>query len=319
MSCVSADPDHIFRWLDGGSCPVGDVGGKGASLSRLRALGAPVPLAAAIPAQVYRDFATSNRIPPTLDAADAFDLASIRARIIDAPLPAGFDAALTHAGHAYASHQAPAHVTVAVRSSAIAEDSAHHAFAGLHDTILNVEPGTGLEAAVRQCWASLWSDRAIAYRREHGLHNLPMDIAVVIQEMIHCDVSFVAFAVDPITGDDDAVLITATWGLGEAVVAGMVVPDLIRVGPCGEIREFRIGAKHQMVIPVDGGVRCVPVPRALQAHPAIDPVMAGEIAATVRALSAGLGFPADVEGGLLGSDLHIFQARPITTLPSSSS
>jgi pyruvate,water dikinase len=202
-----------------------------------------------------------------------------------------------------------------VRSSALAEDSARHAFAGLHDTILNVAPGTGLETAVRQCWASLWSDRAVAYRREHGLHNLPMDIAVVIQEMIHCDVSFVAFAIDPITGDDDCVLITATWGLGEAVVAGMVVPDLIRVDRRGEIREFRIGAKHRMVIPVDGGVRCVPVPRALQALPAIAPETARTIAVTVRTLSAGLGFPVDVEGGLLGSDLRLFQARPITTLP----
>ena len=306
--------EQVICWLDGGPYPVSEVGGKGASLNRLRALGAPVPLAAAIPTTVYQAFARRNGIPLTLDGQGGADPAFIRETMLTAPLPDGFAGALMQAGQTFATHG-----RVAVRSSATAEDSVDHAFAGLHDTVLNVDPGCNLEQAVRQCWASLWSDRAISYRREQGLRAVPMDMAVVVQAMVSCDVSFVGFAVDPITEDSETVLITATWGLGEAVVAGLVVPDEIRVDRSGQIADYRIGGKHQMVIPSADGVRSVPVPRVLQSQPVLSPDSAREIAAAIRALSAGLGYAADVEGGISNGALHFFQARPITTLSHSSS
>lgn len=315
MQRASIGFDEFVCWLDGRSYLVDHVGGKGASLNRMRSLGVSVPLAAAIPTPVYRAFAQRHGLPPNLDALAACDPSTIRETILSATLPEGLAEALMHVGPTFSAHG-----KVAVRSSSTAEDSADHAFAGLHDTILNVELATGWELAVRQCWESLWSDRAVSYRREHEMQAAPMEMAVVIQEMVFCDVSFVGFATDPITGDGDTVVITATWGLGEAVVAGLVVPDEIRVSRSGQILEHRIGAKHLMVIPSGGGVQCVPVPRVLRSQPVIPPETAREIAAVILSLSTGLGFPADVEGGICDGVMQIFQARPITSwLPSSSS
>jgi pyruvate,water dikinase len=151
------------------------------------------------------------------------------------------------------------------------------------------------------------------------LGHLPMDIAVVVQQLVRCDVSFVAFALDPISGSDDCVLINSTWGLGEAVVAGLVVPDQIRVDRAGLVRDYQVGSKSVMVIAGTEGVRTVPVPRILQAQSTLEPDAAAHVAETVRALSVALGYPADVEGGFVGEELYLFQARPITTgLPSST-
>lgn len=318
MTFEPIEPESIIRWLDGMSEPVGELGGKGAGLTRLRALGAPVPLAAALPARVYRAFARCHDIPLVLGEPGSVDPAAIREAVLLAPWPDALGVALTRVGQAFHTQPGRPRRGVAVRSSATAEDSTDHAFAGLHDSILNVDPVIGLQRAVRQCWASLWSDRAMSYRYERGLQGAPVDMAVVIQEMVLSDVSFVGFAADPISGDNDTVLITATWGLCEAVVAGLVVPDEIRVDRSGQV-DYRIGTKLQMVISADDGVRCVPVPRLLQTQPVLTMEAAREIADAIRALSNGLGFLADVEGGIANGSIQFFQARPITTLPGSSS
>ncbi len=307
---VASEPS--ICWLDGQSASLDAVGGKGASLSRLRAFGAPVPLAAAISTQVYREIAASLDVPAGLAGVAQTDLAVIRERIMAAALPESFVESLDCIVEEFREKTGSVSPTLAVRSSAPAEDSEKHAFAGLHDTILDVRPGAELEQAIRQCWASLWSDRAVAYRHEHNLQHLPMDIAVVIQDLVRCDVSFVAFALDPVTGSDECVVINSTWGLGEAVVAGLVVPDQIRVDRCGGVRDFLIGSKSVMVIPGSHGVRVVPVPRVLQQQPSMSAELAAHLADIVRSLSIGLGFPADVEGGLVGDKLYLFQARPIT-------
>jgi pyruvate,water dikinase len=318
MKIGTPGPQSVIRWLDGSPGTVSELGGKGASLNRLRALGAPVPRACAISTMVYRQFAGTYDIPLFLGAPGSVDPEEIRAVLLHAPLSTELSAALVQAGQDFAKRDGDARGGVAVRSSAPAEDSSSHAFAGLHDSILNVDPACGLETSIRQCWASLWSDRGIAYRYELGLADSPMEMAVVIQEMVFSDVSFVAFAADPLTGDRETVLITATWGLCEAVVSGMVIPDEIRVDRTGRVIDYRIGEKHQMVIATGDGVRCVPVPRFLQSQPVISPEIAQDIASTIRALSAGLGFLADVEGGIEQGALQVFQARPITTLPPSS-
>ncbi len=319
MQHVFLDPDPPVCWLDGCILDVESIGGKGASLGRLRALGAPVPLAAAIPAHVYREVAAGIGVPAGLHGVSSTELASIRARILGTSLPTNLLDALCLAGDVFREQAGNTGVSLAVRSSAPVEDSARHAFAGLHDTILDVQPGESLEQAIRECWASLWSDRAIAYRHEHNLGHLPMDIAVVVQQLVRCDVSFVAFALDPISGSDECVLITSTWGLGEAVVAGLVVPDQVKVDRSGIVRDYQVGSKSVMVISGPDGARTVPVPRILQAQPTLAPDAAAHIAEMVRSLSAALGYPADVEGGLVGDQMYLFQARPITTaVPSSS-
>lgn len=316
MVRFSTGPHRLLVGLDQGRYGRVLIGGKGASLSHLFALGAPVPKAFALTTAGYTTFASSLGLPTHPSAATSADLASIRRELLEAPLPAILADAMAAAYEAFRAHAGP-NVALAVRSSATAEDSSDLSFAGLHDSVLDVRSLSALEAAVRTCWASLWSDRAVAYRRASGLTNETAEIAVVIQQLIRSDVSFVVFTADPVTGNDQHVVISASWGLGEAVVSGIVTPDHIVVGPRGEVIEQTIGRKQVMVIPgasPDEGARQVAVPRMLQTVPVMTSGQASEIAAMARHLSRQLGYQADLEGGIAGGSIHLFQARPVTTL-----
>jgi pyruvate,water dikinase len=134
--------------------------------------------------------------------------------------------------------------------------------------------------------------------------------------MVRSDVSFVAFAADPIFGRSDYVLINAAWGLGEALVSGMVTPDQVIVDSNGAIHEYMIGEKAEMVlVRADSpGTQSVPVPRVLRTVPALGREQVHAIATMTRRLSDALGYPADIEGAFVGSQLMLFQARPSTTI-----
>ena len=300
-------------WLDQTLLARDLVGGKGASLSELAALGAPVPLAFAITAPACAAFLASlgvvdlSRVTPAM-------LPALREQIMTAPFPAELAAALAE-GYAALRECVGDDVALAVRSSATAEDGTEHSFAGQHDTILGVGALPELEAAVRQCWASLWSERAVAYRQANLPDAAPC-MAVVVQQMIHSDVSFIAFTEDPVGERRDHVVISASWGLGEALVSGLVTPDHVVVAPDGQVAEYIIGDKHLMIIPdaSGSGTREVPAPRLMRTMPALTPEQAAEIAALVRSLAARLGYAADLEGAIAGGKIVLFQARPITTL-----
>jgi pyruvate,water dikinase len=174
-----------------------------------------------------------------------------------------------------------------------------------------------LEAAVKRCWASLWSERAVSYRRAGGLAIDRSAIAVVVQQLVRSDVSFVIFTADPVSGDASRVVISASWGLGEAIVSGLVTPDHIVVGPDGDVLEYAIGEKHLMIVPApDGGQGTVElrVPSGLRRMPVLSHEQASQIAESARTLSGQLGFAADLEGGICEGVTYFFQARPITTL-----
>jgi rifampicin phosphotransferase len=313
MAALPIQDDHLV-WLDAACHGRELVGGKGASLSNLISLGAPVPPAIGLTTRAYSALATALGLPTHSNGWTTGDLAVVRHRITESPLTAAVADLLARA-YAVLDERLGAGHQVAVRSSAVDEDSAAQSFAGLHDTVLGVRGESAFEAAVRRCWASLWTDRAMAYRAGGSVDEIA--IAVVAQQLVRCDVSFVAFTADPVTGRDDRLVIDATFGLGEAIVSGMVNPDHIAVGPDGAIVDYRVGDKRQMVIADDAGVRAVPVPRVLNAVPALTTGRVGEIAATCRSLSARLGYPADIEGGFADDRLYIFQARPITSLASN--
>jgi phosphoenolpyruvate synthase/pyruvate phosphate dikinase len=309
MGAISLRDDRIV-WLDGGVVSCELVGGKGASLSRLLALGAPVPPAIGFTTHAYRDLAGHLDLGRRIADIEHGLHDSLRNLILHTPLPSYMEA-LVRRGWSEIRNRIGPESRLAVRSSAIDEDSAAHSFAGLHDTILGVTSEDEFVAAVRQCWASLWSDRAVAYRHTDGLNGDPA-IAVIAQQMVNCDVSFVAFSADPITGREDQVVINAAWGLGESIVSGTVTPDVV-VGAAGQILAYTIGDKERMTIADQSGSREVPVPRLMRQLPAISEETAARIARTVRNLADQFGHPTDIEGGLVGDCLHVFQARPITT------
>lgn len=313
---VVHDVNPLLVWLNDGIVERELVGGKGASLSRLTELGARVPPAFALTTHAYDHFAAWQNLPQRASEVTDDDLPALRARIETANLP---ELVRQMVAAEFASFQTRAggECALAVRSSATAEDSAEFSFAGLHDTILDVRDFENLERAIVRCWASLWSDRAVAYRRASGIEADAAAIAVVVQQLIRSDVSFVVFTADPVSNRDEHLVIAATWGLGEAVVAGLVVPDHIVIGLDGEVVEHIVGDKHLMVIPganPGDGVREAPVPRLLRTAPVMTTAQSMAIGAASRKLSERLGFHADIEGAFCNGELYFLQARPITTL-----
>jgi pyruvate,water dikinase len=280
-------------------------------LARLTAYGAPTPPAVCITTSAYREVMREGR----LVGLNLDDSATYRRRVEALPLSQRAIATIW-AAYAAIMDRVGRDVPLAVRSSAPSEDSAAYSFAGLHDTILDVRDLVTLESAVKKCWASIWTERAITYRQSAALQEEP-SIAVVVQQMVQTDVSLVAFSADPISGNRDRVLINATYGLGEALVSGIVTPDQIVVDRAGIVRDYQIGEKARMVIPGDTGTRIVDVPRSLRSIPVLTDEQAAAVANTARELEQRLGYPVDLEAGFAGGEFFLFQARPITTLDAT--
>src|SRR5690348_8169542 len=204
---------------------VSDLGGKGESLTRLAAAGFPVPDGFCVTTAGYEAYLERHDLAAALSEADPEVIAHLFA---EHPVPDDLADAIRTA---YAELGAPA---VAVRSSATAEDSAAASFAGQLETVLNVTGDDQLLDAVRRCWASLWTERAIAYRRQHAGGSDRPGVAgggegVVVQRLVPADAAGILFTADPMTGATETVEIAAAWGLGDAVVAGDVTPDTFRI------------------------------------------------------------------------------------------
>jgi pyruvate,water dikinase len=203
-------------------------------------------------------------------------------------------------------------VPVAVRSSATAEDLPEMSFAGQQDTYLNIR-GDALLDAVKRCWASLWNPRAIAYRDRNGVPHDDVALAVVVQELVDADAAGILFTADPVTGARDETVINASWGLGEAVVGGLVTPDTITVSD-GKVTASRTGDKAVMTVRTAGGTEERPVPEELRGTPVLDDAQALELAALGARVQELYGTPMDVEWTRHAGTFAIVQARPITGL-----
>jgi pyruvate,water dikinase len=208
-----------------------------------------------------------------------------------------------------------AHLAVAVRSSAVEEDSHLASFAGAYETYLNVVGLEALAAAVIGCCASAVSPRAVEYRRSRGLAIEAVRIAVLVQQFIPADLSAVVFSADPVSGRDDVVVIEANWGLGESIVAGRATPDtyVVRKREPAVVSRAIADKRVITIAAAPGtGTRDVTVPRVLRGRPALDEARAIEMAVLARNLEARLGWPVDVECSYRGGDLHLLQCRPLT-------
>jgi pyruvate,water dikinase len=204
---------------------------------------------------------------------------------------------------------------VAVRSSALDEDSGGASFAGQHDTYLNIRGEAAVVDAVERCCASALSPTAIAYREQHGFATDDAAIAVLVQQLVHSDVSAVVFSANPITQDHDEIMINASWGLGESVVSGTVTPDTYVIRKSDHrLISRQISSKDVMTVMVEGGVEEVPVPAELQQQPSLNASQAIEMARLVTKMENAMGWPADVECAYAYEELYLLQCRPITTM-----
>jgi pyruvate,water dikinase len=299
------------------------AGGKAANLGELTRAGLPVPPGFCVTTAAYWLVAEGAGLDPTLDALaetppdDTSRLAELAATARDALLEARVPKDLAWAiAQAYRELGNGAPVPVAVRSSATAEDLPRASFAGQQDTYLNVVGEEAVLEAVRRCWASLWTDRAVSYRANNGIDPSGVRLAVAVQRMVEAEVAGVLFTANPLTGRRRQAVIDASPGLGEAVVSGAVNPDHYVVNTAtGEIVERRPGDKRVAIRPaVGGGTRRVELTGQEGEASLEDPQIRAlaDLGARVEAL---YGEPQDTEWAIDGGGkIWLLQARPITTL-----
>jgi pyruvate,water dikinase len=205
----------------------------------------------------------------------------------------------------------------AVRSSALAEDSAGASFAGLYESYLNVRGVGSVLEAVRRCYVSLWSERALRYRAGRGGDALDEAMAVVVMGLVPSETSGIAFTAHPVTGARDVVVINAAFGLGEPIVSGAVTPDSFVVGK-GDfaILERDISEKELAVYAHPDGAGTIerPLDSAKARAASLTDEQACEVARVATRVEAHCGSPQDVEWGMAGGQLYLLQTRPITTL-----
>lgn len=300
------------------------VGGKGASLSKLAGAGLPVPGGFIVTTAAYRKFAAVNglqeQITRALESRDLSDpqaveaaAKEIQAAFLDAPLGAELEEEICAA---YASFPS-ADKAVAVRSSATAEDLPEASFAGQQDTYLNIRGAEAVLDAVRRCFASLWTARAIAYRARQGIDPAQVALAVVVQELVDAEAAGILFTADPLSGDRARMLVNSAWGLGEAVVGGLVTPDTYTLDKTGgRVIKSQLAEKQLMTVRVDGGTVEVPVPAEKRSAPSLDDQALSELTRMGVQIEELFGTPMDIEWALAEGKVHLLQARPITTLPA---
>ncbi|MCC5793379.1 MAG: phosphoenolpyruvate synthase [Chromatiales bacterium] len=319
---------------------VGRVGGKNASLgemlSQLGRLGVRVPGGFATTAAAYREFlehedlaARIDRELSGLDVEDVSALATCGARIREwimaTPLPPAFRQAVEQAWAAMAAEH-DGELSVAVRSSATAEDLPEASFAGQQETFLNVSSLPDLLDKLHRVFASLYTDRAISYRVHHGFDHKDVALSVGVQHMVRSDLgaSGVMFTLDTESGFRGVVFITAAWGLGETVVQGAVNPDEYYVWKEGLRREVScpiirrtLGSKKIRMVYAEGGderVRTEDVPEADQLRFSLSDEDVATLARYALVVEEHYGRPMDIEWGKDGRDgqLYLLQARPET-------
>jgi pyruvate,water dikinase len=308
--------------LDSPEATLERVGGKGASLKRMVAAGLPVPPGFHITTDAYNRFVEENHLAGGILSAAAqaqandpagLDRASeqIQRLIAQGTIPADI-AEMIREGYG----ELGADVPVAVRSSATAEDLPGMSFAGQLETYLNVRGGEEVIAAVKRCWASLWTGRALGYRQRQGIRPEEVSIAVVVQQLVAAQAAGVLFTVNPVTGARDELMINAAWGLGEAIVSGHVTPDTIVVNKqTGAIASQEIASKDVMTVRLESGTREEAVPADRRRQAALEPAQALELARLGMKIEQLYGQPMDIEWAMCDGRMFIVQARPVTALP----
>jgi pyruvate,water dikinase len=300
------------------------AGGKGANLGELsRIEGVLVPAGFCVTTDAFnRVLATAPGIAGQLERLSGLDpddrqairthSAEIRRAIEETAVPDDLATAIRRSVAKLA--KLGEHVACTVRSSATAEDLPTASFAGQQDTYLNVVGPDAILEHVSRCWASLFTERAVTYRLRNGFDHRKTHMAVVVQRMLFPQASGILFTADPVTSNRRVVSIEAGFGLGEALVSGLVNPDVYKVRD-GEITVRTIAAKKLAIQAVSGGgTREVAIETEDRERPALTDAQVLRLAALGRLIEAHFGQPQDIEWCLAGDEFQIVQSRPVTTL-----
>jgi len=311
-----------FSELSRNSIPV--AGGKGANLGEMTKAGFPVPSGFVLTTEAYDFFVQANNLQGQIidlvtklsdGNLESIESASeaIKKLFLVARIP---DAIQVDLLAAYEELTTDGCTAVAVRSSATAEDLPAASFAGQLDTYLNIQGETALLDVVKQCWASLWTARAISYRMRQGMDHSGASMAVIVQQLVPADSAGILFTANPLDGTREQMVINAAWGLGEAVVGGKVTPDTVIVDKItSQIASREIATKTIMTVRTAYGTENQTVPDAQQNQQVVDDSTAIELVRYGMQIEAHFGSPMDIEWAIADNEIAILQARPITNLP----
>ena len=313
--------EYIFPLADS-RATLETVGGKGASLSQMLQAGLPVPDGFHITTAAYRQFVEQNELQPRiLEILKGVDLTQpstlesasqmIQDLFADAQVPVEAGDAIEHA---YAELTG-VETAVAIRSSATAEDLPELSFAGQQETFLNIHGVQAVLEAVKRCWASLWTARAIGYRMQHKIDQEAVSLAVVVQELVEAEAAGILFTANPISGQRDEVVINAAWGLGEAIVGGKVSPDtIIADKQTGNVKQVEVAEKTVMTVRTLDGTHELPVPADQRKKRVLSDSQTAALVKLALIIETYFGVPQDIEWCWAKGKFHIVQSRPITKL-----
>ena len=306
------------------------VGGKGANLGEMVRAGMPVPPGFCITAKAYYDYLQITGLDDAVRGVigkggqvhpDEIDplAAEIRSLILEEEIPSSITEGIIRFYRDLCEilqFEGAAEAPVAVRSSATAEDLPEASFAGQQDTYLNVRGERNVIQHVKACWASLWTARAMAYRQRQGYDHLMVRAAVVIQSMLEPDTSGVLFTANPVSGNVEEVVLNASWGLGEAIVSGLVTPDtyVIRKDDFAVLSQEKGTKEITILNDGEGGIKELSTPESRRDIYALKDEQVIELTTLGTAIESHYGHPHDIEWAYEGDRCYVLQARPITTL-----
>ena len=331
--------DSAVVWVDevDPETAIAVAGSKIGRLSELYRAGVRVPGGFAVTVDAYRahcrETGLNARVDEVIQALGAMHdqpalaraSAELRALFERTPMADDLAGAISTSYEELGLRRVEINTPTAVRSSAIGEDAGDASFAGIFDTYLGIAGAEPVLAAIRACWGSLFTERALAYRLRKGISHLDMPIAVGVLELIHARASGVAFSIHPVTGKTDRIVIETSWGWGEAIVQGLVDPDHIEVGKTDE-RLLRYDVAHKTVASAfdfaTGRVAEMAMPTRLADRRVLDDEQIGAVVGAVRRIERYYGCPIDVEWVLdrhrrAGEPICIVQSRPVTVVDDS--
>jgi len=301
------------------------VGGKNASLGELTRIGIPVPPGFALSLLFYREFLSKSgstdyirKQLAGLDVSNVEELqkvgGSIRSRILSSSFPSNLEKTIREG---YLALSGGAALPVAVRSSATTEDMADASFAGQQDTYLNVVGEEKVLNCTKKCIASLFTDRAISYRAKMGFDHIDVGLSVGIQKMVNSEAAGVMFTIDPDSGNENFIVIDSSWGLGESVVSGKIIPDKFFIyKETGEVVGRRLGQKEVFAKYHSTGTAFVSTPLKRRAQFSLTREQVKVLVEYARKIENHYAKRMDIEWAVEGGKVYILQARPETVQSS---
>lgn len=307
---------YILNFMEMGKEDVAIVGGKGANLGEMTRAGIRIPAGVVVTSKAYQYFMKENNIDVFAILKEKREHAGavLQNKILAAEFPRELKEEIT-GYYRSLTGETGEEARVAVRSSATAEDLEDASFAGQQETYLNVRGEEMLFSKIKECYASLFGDRAIRYREVQGYGEKPVCLAVVIQMMIESEKAGVLFTINP-SNQKDELYINASYGLGEAVVSGLVTPDEYILEKDGTVKRINVGKKEQQILYDEKGTKKVKVPEEDQKKQVLNTQELKMLARQAENIVRHYGFPCDIEWAFYRGELFILQSRCITTVSS---